>query len=160
MKKLGIFGIAILLLSAVGLLAHPHIQKTVTAKLDAAELTLNYYTSPANMEHVKNTEAGVFKGGARLTVSGDLGKVPAGEYTVGALKNEDGSWVMALYPGKLGYGASPDMSKLIKLSSSLSKDHGTAHHTSFDLAPGSGEQEGQLTLVWHFGPLHLAGALS
>lgn len=164
MKKLAILAVGVLALSVV-VWAHPHVQKSVTAKLqDGTELKLNFYTSPANMDHVTNAEPGVFKGGARLSISTDIEsgdtKIPAGNYTVGAVKDENGGWTMALYPGQLGRGDSPDMSKLIKLPSSLSKDQGSSDHTSFDLAPGSGDQAGHLTVIWHFGSLHLAGALN
>ncbi len=157
---------ALLLLSAAAALAHPHLSKTVTAKLDnGTELKLSYYTSPANMDHVAKAQAGEFKpAAARIEVSADLDAagvmIAAGEYTLGAIKNGDDDWSMALYPGRLGYGASPDASKLIQLKSQLSKDHGTAHHIVYDLVPGSGDQEGHLTLIWHFGSLHLSGVLN
>ncbi len=163
-KKLGILA-AFLMLAAAVVVAHPHIQKSVSVQLDGgAEVKLAFYTSPANMEHVKNAAAGDFKGGARLSVSADIKSgdttIPAGEYTVGAVKKDDGHWKMALYPGKLGYGESADTSKLLELKSVLDKDHGTADHVSFDLVPGSGDLDGHLTLVWHFGPLRLSGALN
>lgn len=164
MKK-GIIFATITLLAGVCLIAHPHIQKSVDAKLGEVDIKLSFYTSPANMDHVNNAADGAFSTGyARLSLSGDLTvggtTIPAGEYTVGAIKNGPSDWTMALSPGKLGYGEQADMSKLIKLTSSYSASEGTANHVNFDISPGRGSQEGQATLIWHYGTLFLSGSLT
>ena len=41
--------------------------------------------------------------------------MPAGDYTIGVIKNGDKDWTMALYPGVLGREDKPDVAKAIKL---------------------------------------------
>lgn len=156
---------AVLSLLSISLFAHPHIQKSVSAKLGEVEAKLSFYTSPANMSHVENVAVDQFSTGyARLSLSGDIKvgsqTIPAGEYTVGAVKDSAGVWTMALSPGKLDYGQQADLSKLLKLESMFSMSEGTATHVDFNVSPGLGEMEGRATLIWHFGKLFLAGALS
>lgn len=144
---------------------HPHFSKTVTAKIGDTEAKLSYFTAPANEEHVKNAKEAAFSAGfGTLTLSGDLMAgdmtLKAGEYTVGAIKNGDGDWTMALHHGKLGRNDSPDMAKVTKLSSNHTKDHGNAAHIYFDIMPGHGKTEGKTVLIWHFGTHHLAGVIS
>lgn len=144
---------------------HPHFSKTVTMKIGEVDVKLVYFTAPANEEHVKNAAVGAFSAGfGTLTLSGDLtaGNVTlkAGDYTVGAVKNGDADWTMGLYPGKLGQGATPDIAKVIKLSSVYSRDGGNAHHIYFDIMPGYGKTEGKTVLIWHFGTHHLSGVIS
>jgi hypothetical protein len=158
MKRLFFVCGLICLLAAV-VIAHPHIQKSINAKVGDVEVKLEYYTSPANMEHVKTAEVGSFSPGARLTISADLGSVAAGEYTVGAIKGDSG-WAMAVYPGQIPRGEKADMSKVVKLDSMLSKEHGMAAHSHFDINPGAGSLEGKTCVTWHFGPLFLAGAIN
>jgi hypothetical protein len=148
------------------LVAHPHFRKSVTAKLGSVDATITYQTVPSNEAHAQNAKVGTFvtPRAPRLTLSGEVkaGAVtlPAGEYTIGAIKNSDKDWTLALYPGQLARGAEPDMSKMIKLDSLFSTTHGTAQHMVLDILPGQGKQEGKAALVLHFGTLYLAGALS
>lgn len=156
---------AVLMLLGISLYAHPHIQKSVSAKLGDVDAKLSFYTSPANPTHVENAQADQFSTGyARLSLSSDITvgalTIPAGDYTVGAVKDSSGAWTMALSPGKLDYGQQADMSKLLKLESMFSMSEGTATHVDFNISPGLGEMEGRATLVWHYGKLFLAGALS
>lgn len=158
------FGILLLVTAVV--VAHPHLRKSVTAFLNGGtEITVNYFTAPSNMEHAKNAAVGSFSAGfATLKLSADMtvegATIPAGEYTIGAVKNSDTDWQMALYPGKVPQGQAPEMGKLIKLKSQFDKTHGTAEHIYFDILPGSGSLEGKTVLVWHFGDLFLEGAIS
>lgn len=162
MKKL--LTVAIVSGMVIGLMAHPHISKTVTAKIGEIEAKLSYYTMPANLEHTTAAAAGSFSQGARLSLSAEMTgsgvTIPAGEYTVGAVKNAEDDWTLALYPGQLGRGESADHSKLIKLTSSFSKEHGVSEHSHLDISPGSGSLEGHTVVTWHFGPYFLAGALN
>jgi hypothetical protein len=149
----------------VALLAHPHFKKTVTAKIGSVDATIAYQTVPSNEMHTQNAKVGSFMTPrAQLTLSGELKagavSLPAGEYTIGAIKNGDKEWTMALYPGRLARGTEPDMSKMIKLDSLFSSTHGQAEHMSVDITPGHGKQDGKAVLVLHFGTLYLAGALS
>jgi hypothetical protein len=167
MRKLhAFFGWAtVLLMVGTVLVAHPHMQKSVTVKIGDVEAKVSFYTSPANLEHVKTAAIGAFTPGAgRLNLSADLTvgdiTLAAGEYRVGAIKNGEDDWTLALYQGQLKRGESVDMAKVIKLASWFSKYQGNAAHINFDLTPGHGEMEGKVTLVWHYGPLYLAGALS
>ncbi len=156
----------VLLLLGAAPVAHPHFRKTVTAALGDVEAAVSYQTVPSNEAHTRNAAAGAFvtPRGPRLTLSGELrvGEVslPAGEYTIGAIKGSDEDWTMALYPGQIARGAEPDMSRMIKLDSQFSATHGTAEHLVVDITPGHGKHEGKAVLVLHFGTLYLAGALS
>jgi hypothetical protein len=155
-----------LLIGVSVVFAHPHFRKTVTTKLGDVEATIAYGTTPANETHAENAEVGAFvtPRGPVLTLSGDLmvgGKtIAAGDYTIGVIKNGDNDWTMALCPGKLGRGETPDTSKLIKLDSMYSTSQGTAEHMLLDITPGSGKYEGKAVLTLHFGKMFLAGALS
>lgn len=157
------FWIGLLLIVGSALLvAHPHLSKSVTARIAGNEVSVAYFTSPANEDHVKDYGVGSFAPGARITFSADMGgytMIPAGEYTLGAVRTADDDWTMALYPGRLGRGQSPDMSKVIKLTSYFSKKHGTAAHVHYDISPGAGDLAGRTTVTWHFGSLYLAGAI-
>jgi hypothetical protein len=145
-------------------LAHPHYRKSVTAKLPGGEVTLQYVTVPANMDHIGSVGVGDFRRGANLTVEADLqageATIAAGDYTVGCIRDGDKAWTMVLAPGKLGRGESPDMSKLIKLDSHFSTEMGSVDHVSFDISPGSGSFSGRAVVVWRFGDHHLTGAIS
>ncbi|MFI5007904.1 MAG: hypothetical protein ACHQKZ_10715 [Solirubrobacterales bacterium] len=147
-------------------MAHPHLKKTITVALPAgASVTISYTTEPSNESHTAKAAAGSFlHAGARLTLSTEVkaGAVtlPAGEYTIGAIKNADNDYTMALYPGPLRLSDTPDKAKMIKLESAFSNDMGTAHHMLVDVSPGHGTLEGKTVLTLHFGSLFLAGALS
>jgi hypothetical protein len=147
--------------------AHPHFNKTVTAKLPSGvEATITYNTTPANEVRATEAPVGTFVTPRRplLKLSGALETgsvtVPAGEYTIGVIKNADKDWTMALYPGVLGRADKPDVAKAIKLDSAFSSDHGTAEHMLIDVTPGSAKLEGRAVLTLHFGGLFLSGALS
>jgi len=146
-------------------LAHPHFRKTVSTKIGENEVKITYTTTPANMEHLKNVEIGAYNAGyGSFSLSADLtvgsSTLKAGDYTIGAVKNGDDDWTMALYQGRVPRGESPDMSKVIKLKSMFSKSQGTASHVYFDIMPGHGKFEGKTVLIWHFGNLFLAGLVN
>jgi len=161
-----------LVLAAVGYFSmatlsarHPHLSKTVTVKIGNVEAKLAYFTAPANEKYVADAKVGVFSAGfGVLTLAGDLtaGDVtlPAGDYTIGAIKNGDADWTMGLHQGKLGFNDAPDMAKVIKLSSEYTTSNGNAPHIYFDIMPGHGKQEGKATLIWHFGKHYLSGVIS
>ena len=86
--------------------------------------------------------------------------IPAGEYTIGVIKNSEKDWTMALYPGAVARGETPDVAKTIKLDSMFSSAHGPAEHMLVDITPGHGKLEGRAVLTLHFGNLFLSGALS
>lgn len=147
--------------------AHPHFNKTVSAKLPSGvEATITYNTTPANEVRATEAPVGAFVTPRRpvLKLSGPLETgsvtVPAGEYTIGVIKNAEKDWTMALHPGVLGRADKPDAAKAIKLESGFSSDHGTAEHMLVDITPGSGKLEGRAVLTLHFGGLFLSGALS
>jgi hypothetical protein len=167
MKKVFSVVFVAVLLTAGLTLAHPHFNKTVTCDLPGgAKATIKYNTTPANMTHAENAAVGTFITPRRpmLTLSADVMSgsttVPAGEYTIGVIKNGDGDWTMALYKGPLSRGMEPDMAQVIKLDSMFSSDAGNAEHMLIDISPGSGEFEGKAVLTLHFGTLFLAGAIS
>jgi len=116
--------------------------------------------------HAQNAKVGAFTTprAPKLTLSGELKAgaitLPAGDYTIGVIKNGDNDWTMALYPGALARGTEPDMSKIIKLDSMFTTSHGTAEHMTIDITPGHGKQEGKAVLLLQFGTLYLAGSLS
>ncbi|HUV14517.1 MAG TPA: hypothetical protein VMY18_12800 [Acidobacteriota bacterium] len=163
--KRNLFLLAVFTAATMMLVAHPHLQKSIDVKIGEVEAKLSFYTSPANPEHVKNAEVGKFSTGyARLSISANLvvggQTIPAGDYTVGAIRNGDKDWTMVLLPGKLGYEDTPDVSKVIKLKSSFSSSEGTAGHVDYNISPGHGAMTGQAVLVWRYGTLYLAGALT
>jgi len=148
-------------------LAHPHFNKTISAKLPSgADVTITYNTTPSNEIHAQNARIGEFVSPRRPTlklsaeVKTDKVTIPAGEYTIGVIKNSDKDWTMALYPGAPARGVPVDMGKVIKLDSMLEAGKGTAEHMLVDLTPGHGKLEGKAVLTLHFGTLFLAGALA
>jgi len=148
-------------------LAHPHFNKTITVKLPSGvDATITYNTTPANENHAQTAAVGAFITPRRpkVVLSAELKvgtvSIPAGEYTLGVIKNSDKDWTLALYPGQIERGASPDMSKVIKLESMYSSAEGKAPHMLIDVTPGYGKFEGRAVLTLHFGSLFLAGALS
>ncbi len=148
-------------------LAHPHFNKTITAKLPGgAEATIAYNTTPANVSRAESAAVGTFITPRRpkLSLSADVMAggvtIPAGEYTIGVIKNGASDWTMGLYKGALARGTEPDMSQVIKLDSSYSSNEGSAEHMLIDITPGSGKFEGKAVLTLHFGTMFLEGALS
>ena len=157
---------AVALVAASAALAHPHFNKTVTASLpQGVEAKISYATTPANETHAENAAVGQFVTPRRpvLELSGEVtvgsATLAAGEYTIGVIKNAENDWTLALYPGRLGRGDTPDDAKVIRLDSMFSKEKGTAGHMLVDITPGDGKFEGKAVLTLHFGSLFLAGAL-
>jgi hypothetical protein len=161
--------VLVLFFAAAGatVFAHPHFNKTITAKLPSgADVTITYNTTPSNETHAQNAKVGEFVSPRRPTLklsaevkSGEQ-TIPAGEYTIGVIKNSDKDWTMALFPGAPARGAAVDMTKVIKLSSMLEAGKGTAEHMLVDLTPGHGKFEGKAVLTLHFGTLFLSGLLA
>ena len=158
----------VLSLAAAGsALAHPHFNKTISAKLPSGvELTIVYNTTPSNEIHAQNAKPGEFVTPRRplLKLSAEIKNqkltVPAGDYTIGVIKSGEKDWTMALYPGVPARGETPDPAKVLKLESQFETDKGTAEHMLIDLTPGHGKFEGRAVLTLHFGTLFLAGALT
>ena len=145
--------------------AHPHFNKTVSTTIGEVEVSLSYNSTDANMERVAAVEAGAFVSprGPRLNLSADVtaGEVTiaAGEYTIGVVKGDDGSWTMALHEGRIPRGEMPDMDKVMKLDSRFSDQMGTADHMLIDITAGSGDFAGRPVLTIHFGDMYLQAAL-
>jgi len=153
--------------AAVTVLAHPHFNKTITAKLPSgADVTIVYNTTPSNEMHAQTAKVGEFITPRRPTlklsaeIKTDKQTIPAGEYTIGVIKNSEKDWTMALFPGAPARGVPVDMTKLIKLDSMLEAGKGTAEHMLVDLTPGHGKFEGKAVLTLHFGTLFLSGLLA
>ena len=147
-------------------LAHPHFKKTVTASLpQGVEAKITYATTPANETHAQSAAVGEFVTPRRpvLELSGEVkagsATLAAGQYTIGVIKNAENDWTLALHPGRLGRGDTPDATKVIRLDSIFSSDKGSAGHMLLDITPGAGELEGKAVLTLHFGSLFLSGAL-
>jgi len=158
--------VACLVLAAGVASAHPHFNKTVTAKLPSGvEATITYNTTPANEIRAQEAAVGALVTPRRpmLKLSGEVKAgavtIPAGEYTIGVIKNSEKDWTMALYPGATPQGP-VDVAKTIKLESEFSTSHGPAEHMLVDISPGDGKMTGRAVLTVHFGSLFLAGALS
>lgn len=168
MKKLWILLLALglVLAATTWMTAHPHINKSITAKLTGAEATVTYNTVPANEDRVKKAAVGEFLNprNPKLKLSAEVkaGSVTmaAGEYTIGVIKNGDKDFTLALYPGTPARGSAPDMAKMLKLDSQLDTTHGNAEHLTIDIAPGTGKLKGKVVLLVHYGTLFLEGALS
>jgi hypothetical protein len=165
MRKIVITNILLLAVAPV-LMAHPHFQKTTSATLPGdVKVTLSFFTVPSNMTHAENAENGAFltPGFAALEISSAVTaagvSIPAGTYTVGAVKGGSG-WTMALHPGKLGFQDTPDTSKLINLDSIYEKSSDETSHLVVDVNPGHGKQEGKAVIVLGFGNLWLNGAIA
>jgi hypothetical protein len=147
--------------------AHPHFNKTVSAKLPSGvEASVTYNTTPANEVRATEAPVGTFVTPRRplLKLSGALETggvtVPAGDYTIGVIKSGEKDWTLALHPGALGRQDKPDAAKVVKLESAFSDAHGVAEHMLVDITPGTGKLEGRAVLTLHFGSLFLSGALS
>jgi hypothetical protein len=159
--------VAIGVLAATAALAHPHFNKTVTAKLPSGvDATITYNTTPANEIHAAKAAVGTFVTPRRpmLKLSGEVKAgavtIPAGDYTIGVIKNSEKDWTMALYPGAVARNDTPDVAKAIKLESLFDSAHGPAEHMLVDITPGDGKLAGRAVLTLHFGTLFLSGALS
>jgi hypothetical protein len=162
-----VFAALVLIVMAATLMAHPHLRKSVTAALPGdVEAVITYYTVPANETHTTKAAAGSFliPGGCTVKLSADLKAgditLPAGEHTIGVIKNSADDWTMAVHPGTLGRGDSPDKSKLIKLDSLYHRSAEPSAHMSVDISPGWGKFDGKVVIVVHFGSMSLAGAIS
>jgi hypothetical protein len=148
-------------------LAHPHFNKTITCALPGgAEAVIAYNTTPANLTHAESAAVGTFVTPRRpsLKLSADITvgtvTIPAGEHTIGVVKNGPNDWTLALYKGGLARGAEPDMSMVVKLDSQYSANEGNAEHMLIDITPGKGKFEGKAVLTLHFGTMFVEGALS
>lgn len=164
MRKIGLF--VFVLLGVTILSAHPHFDKTITAQLPGGvEATIAYQTVPANEEHTQNAPNGSFvtPRSPRLTLSGDLMagslSIPAGEYIIGVVKNSANDWTLALYPGTIGRGETPEDSKLLKLDSMYFTVSEPIEHLTLDITPGHGRHEGKAVLSINFGTMVVHGSL-
>ncbi len=165
MKKLAVFSVPLLAASLA--VAHPHLELITTTTLPGdVEVSVAFYTNPVNMPLAEKAANGAFltPGMPVLKISADLKagsvSIPAGTYTVGAIKNIMDSWTMALSPGELGEGETADMSKLIKLDSEFVKTSEPGEHSWVYIGPGQGKFEGKVAFEMRFGPLVLTGCLS
>ena len=164
MRKIGLF--VFVLLGVTILSAHPHFDKTITAQLPGGvEATIAYQTVPANEEHTQNAPNGSFvtPRSPRLTLSGDLMagslSIPAGEYIIGVVKNSANDWTLALYPGTIGRGETPEDSKLLKLDSMYFTVSEPIEHLTLDFTTGHGRHEGKAVLSINFGTMVVHGSL-
>ena len=153
--------------AALSAVAHPHFPKTINAKLPSGvEITITYQTTPANEMQAQNVKVGDFVSPRRptLKLSAELktatATIPAGDYTIGVIKNSEKDWTMALFPGTPERGKPVDMAKVIKLDSMFEGGKGTAEHMLVDVTPGHGKFEGKAVLTLHFGTLFLSGVLA
>jgi hypothetical protein len=152
-------------MSAGLVLAHPHFDKTVTAKLGAVTATITYNTTPSNEGRATNSPVGQFvtPRAPQINFSAEVKAgtvtVPGGNYTIGVIKNSATDWTMALYPGRPGQGGVVDATKLIKLDSIFMSGQGLADHMLIDVTPGKGKFEGKAVLTLHFGNLFLSGLI-
>ncbi len=159
--------VCLLVLVATAVIAHPHFRKSTTATLPGdVEISVSFFTVPSNESHIAGIADGDFvsPGLPQLVIPKDMkagsATIPAGNYTVGAIKNSMTDWTMALSPGKLGFGDSPDMSKLIKLDSQFVKSPTNIGHLVVDIQPGHDKLEGKVVVFIGFGTFHLSGAIS
>lgn len=165
MKRTAMLSVGALIASASLVLAHPHFDKTVTVKLGAVNATITYNTTPSNESRATNAAVGQFvtPRAPQLVLSGEvksgMATVPAGNYTIGVIKNSATDWTMALYPGRPGQGGVVDATKLIKLDSMFVTGAGIAEHMLIDVTPGKGKFEGKAVMTLHFGNLFLAGLM-
>lgn len=165
MKKWFVFCLLALIVPA--LFAHPHFRKTTKVTLPGdVEASVSFYTVPANETHAQEAETGAFlsPGQPKLEIGMDLKAgsvtIPAGTYTVGAIKNSMDDWTMAFYPGEIARGESPDMSKMIKLDSQYEKTAAKMDHLMVDIVPGHGKFKGKAVFTIWFGSMLLDGLMS
>ena len=156
---------ALALLATPIAVAHPHFQKTTTLKIGTTEISISYFTVPANMKHLEKIEEGQFvsPGRPKLTLSADLSTgleaIPAGTYQVGAIKQAAG-WTMVLHPGEVAADAQPDPSRIIRLDSQFHTLGNPIQHLYVDIVPGSGGARGMSVLLIGFGVMRLDGVIS
>jgi len=129
---------------AATVFAHPHFNKTITAKLPSgADVTITYNTTPSNEMHAANAKVGEFvtPRAPKLKLSAEVKSgataIPAGEYTIGVIKTSDKDWTMA-------WSAASWIKNF---------PHANAA-TSFDFKPG---EPGKLTLEFWITPYDYAG---
>lgn len=164
MRRTALATLACLVVATLAV-GHPHFNKTVSTTIGEVEVSVAYNSTDANMEHVAAVEPGTFVSprGPRLNLSADVMagdvSIAAGEYTIGVIQGDDGSWTMALHEGRIPRGEMPDMAKVMKLDSRYSEDMGTADHMLIDITAGSGDFAGKPVLTIHFGGMHLQAAL-
>ena len=165
MRKIGVF--VLVLVGASVLMAHPHFNKQIIAQLPGGvEATISFQTVPANEEHTQGAAIGSFltPRSPSLNLSGELRvgslTIPAGDHIIGVIKNSAEDWTLALYPGQIGRGETPDSSRFIKLDSMFSRTSEAVEHLTIDINPGHGRLEGKAVLIINFGTLSLHGALS
>ncbi len=165
MRKIGVF--VLVLVGASVLMAHPHFNKKVIAQLPGGvEATISYQTVPANEQHTQGAAVGSFltPRSPGLNLSGELTvgslTIPAGDLIIGVIKNGAEDWTLALYPGQIGQGQTPDASRFIKLDSVFHRTSDPIEHLTIDITPGHGRLEGKAVLTINFGTLTLQGALS
>jgi hypothetical protein len=166
MKRAAVLSLAASAVAAVAA-AHPHFNKTVSATLpQGVELSITYNTTPANEMRAQAVKVGDFvtPRGPVIKLSAELktekAAIPAGEYTIGVIKNGDKDWTLGLYPGRLARGQAAEVAKVIRLDSLFEGDKGTAEHMLIDVTPGHGKFEGKAVLTLHFGSLFLSGLLA
>ena len=97
---------------------------------------------------------------SRREIKGEKATIPAGEYTIGVIKNSEKDWTLALYPGRVARGQAPEVAKAIRLDSMFEGNKGTAEHMLIDVTPGHGRFEGKAVLTMHFGSLFVSGLLA
>jgi len=163
-KNALILALAAVMLTATTLVAHPHFQKTTTAKLsEDVEVSISFFTVPANMAHVAEIGDGEFvspglpKFETLTDITAGEASVAAGTYTVGIIKNGEDDWTMVLSPGELSFGESPDMSKLIELDSMFTQGNDPTGHLVVDIFPGKGKFEGKAVILIGFGTMWVHG---
>jgi hypothetical protein len=166
MKRAAVLSLAASAVAAVAA-AHPHFNKTVSATLpQGVELSITYNTTPANEMRAQAVKVGDFvtPRGPVIKLSAELktekAAIPAGEYTIGVIKNGDKDWTLGLYPGRLARGQAAEVAKVIRLDSLFEGDKGTAEHMLIDVTPGHGKFEGKAVLTLHFGTLFVSGLLA
>ncbi len=164
MKKA--IALAVVLLTATAVIAHPHFQKTTSAKIsENVEVSLSFFTVPANMEHVAKLGVGEFaspglpKFETPTAITAGSASIPTGKYTVGVVKKSDGDWQMVLSPGELAFGDKPDVAKLIKLDSTFTKSNEPVGHLVVDIFPGDGNFEGKAVILLGFGSMWVQGLI-
>jgi hypothetical protein len=148
--------------------AHPHFNKSITADLPGGvQAVITYNTTPANETRATDAPLGVFTTprAPKLKLAADLKSgekvvLPAGEYVIGVIKLSATDWTMALYPGAIARGTTPDPAKVIKLESIFDGKVAPADHMLIDITPGHGKFEGKAVLTLHFGSLFLSGLLA
>ena len=123
MRRVVAGAVAVVLLAAGAAVAHPHFNKTVTAKLPSGvDATITYNTTPANEIRAAQAAVGTFVTPRRpmLKLSGEVKAgavtIPAGEYTIGVIKNSEKDWTMALFAGTMPQGGTVDVAKTVNMT--------------------------------------------